>query len=332
MEVSIMLIKYRRVRLKIYRGHQKSCKYHGTGRSQDSCRCTLWADGVIDGKRWNKSLRTRNRDVADDFVREMEVTGEVIGQTPTVEVVTVSDACEKFLADGSARGLREATLYKYRLLFRRLRDFTERSRILLIRGVSVDALRQFRATLPHRGTSANKRLEELRAFGRFCWESGWILENPASRLKPQKTQDPPREPFSEEEVKRILVAFAKYPRRAGTDIERLLTLVHLLLESGLRLGDAVQLRRDSIVNGRLCLRTEKTGTSVCLPLSGGLLEELQMVNRTSIDYFFWSGRGKLKSCVGDWQRSLKRLFRLAGLPNGCAHRFRHYSASGTIAE
>ena len=58
-------------------------------------------------------------------------------------------------------------------------------------------------------------------------------------------------------------------------------------------------------------------------MSGGLLEELQMVKGTSTDYFFWSGRGKLKSCVGDWQRSLKRLFRLAGLPTGCAHRFRH---------
>jgi len=318
-----MLIKYRRVRLRIYRGHQKSCIHHGTGRSRDSCRCTWWVDGVIDRKRWNKSLRTRNRDVALDIVREMEVTGEVIEQPPTAELVTLSVACEKFLADSSARGLREATLYKYRLLFRRLRNFAERSRILLIRDVSVDALRQFRATLPHRGTSANKRLEELRAFGRFCWESGWILENPAGRLKPRKTQDPPREPFSEEEVKRILVAFSQYPRRGNTDIERLRTLVHLLLESGLRLGDAVQLRRDSIVNGRLCLRTEKTGTSVCLPLSGCLLEELQMVKRTSTEYFFWSGRGKLKSCVGDWQRSLKRLFRLAGLPNGCAHRFRH---------
>jgi hypothetical protein len=28
--------------------------------------------------------------------------------------------------------------------------------------------------------------------------------------------------------------------------------------------------------------------------------------------FFWTGQGKLKSAVGDWQDSLKKLFVLAG--------------------
>lgn len=39
-------------------------------------------------------------------------------------------------------------------------------------------------------------------------------------------------------------------------------------------------------------------------------------------YFFWTGESKPKSCVGDWQRSLRRLFKLAGVPDGHAHRFR----------
>jgi hypothetical protein len=39
-------------------------------------------------------------------------------------------------------------------------------------------------------------------------------------------------------------------------------------------------------------------------------------------YFFWSGLSKPKSAVGDWQRSLKRLLILAGVPDGHAHRFR----------
>ena len=39
-------------------------------------------------------------------------------------------------------------------------------------------------------------------------------------------------------------------------------------------------------------------------------------------YFFWSGESKPKSAVGDWQRSLRKLFALAGIPDGHAHRFR----------
>jgi Phage integrase family len=39
-------------------------------------------------------------------------------------------------------------------------------------------------------------------------------------------------------------------------------------------------------------------------------------------YFFWTGASKPKSAVGNWQRSLKRLFRLAAVPDAHPHRFR----------
>ena len=37
---------------------------------------------------------------------------------------------------------------------------------------------------------------------------------------------------------------------------------------------------------------------------------------------FWSGIGKLESIVRSWQTRLRRLFGLANVPNGHAHRFR----------
>jgi len=43
---------------------------------------------------------------------------------------------------------------------------------------------------------------------------------------------------------------------------------------------------------------------------------------THPDYFFWSGASKRKAAVGDWQRSLRKLFTLAGVKSGHAHRFR----------
>ena len=38
-------------------------------------------------------------------------------------------------------------------------------------------------------------------------------------------------------------------------------------------------------------------------------------------YYFWTGLSKPKSAVGNWQRSLKRLFELGGVPDAHAHRF-----------
>jgi len=49
---------------------------------------------------------------------------------------------------------------------------------------------------------------------------------------------------------------------------------------------------------------------------------LQSLVRTDERYFFWTGKSKPKSTVGDWQRSLQKLFRLARVENGHAHRFR----------
>lgn len=39
-------------------------------------------------------------------------------------------------------------------------------------------------------------------------------------------------------------------------------------------------------------------------------------------YFFWTGNGLPKTAVADWQRTLRKLFDLAEVKNGHAHRFR----------
>ena len=106
----------------------------------------------------------------------------------------------------------------------------------------------------------------------------------------------------------------------------------LLRFSGLRIRDAVTLRRDRLVNGKILLYTAKTGTPVCCPLPQHLLAELEMVHGTSPQYYFWSGESTPKSCVGDWQRTLKKLFGLADVPDGHAHRFRHTFATDLLME
>ena len=39
-------------------------------------------------------------------------------------------------------------------------------------------------------------------------------------------------------------------------------------------------------------------------------------------FFFWTGNGLPKTAVADWQRTLRRVFELAGVEGGHAHRFR----------
>ena len=69
-------------------------------------------------------------------------------------------------------------------------------------------------------------------------------------------------------------------------------MVLLLRYSGLRIGDAVTLTRDKIKDGKLFLRTAKTGTPVWLPLKEEVIEELEKLE-THPTYFFWNGEGKI---------------------------------------
>jgi integrase len=239
----------------------------------------------------------------------------------------VEQATKEFLRDAEARSLRASTLYKYRLLFAQMKVFASNAGFRFLKEFDLAMLRRFRAAWPNRNFSARKKLECLRAFFRFAQAAGWVSENLAAKLESPMVSQPPVLPFTREEWIRILAACDAYGEnygRAGQgNARRLRALVFLLRYSGLRIGDAVALSRDRIVDGKLFLYTAKTGTPVYCPLPDFVLTALEAAPRTSEKFFFWTGDSKLKSAVGDWQRSLGKLFKLAQVPDGHAHRFRH---------
>jgi integrase/recombinase XerD len=53
-----------------------------------------------------------------------------------------------------------------------------------------------------------------------------------------------------------------------------------------------------------------------------VIRALAATPRKTANCFFWSGIGNLESAVRSWQTRLRKLFSLAGVANGHAHRFR----------
>lgn len=278
----------------------------------------------MSGRQLRRTLRTRDWQKAQNLVREMEATGAEV--EPVTGPVTLGAAWEAFLGDGEKRGLREATLYKYRLLKKRMEDFAIEHGLRFIIEFDVATVRSFRVSWPDQNLAALKNLERLRAFFRFCQEAGWIQQNTARKVANPRIHHKPKLPFTREEWLRILNAVdgyrAKYSKASVGHVLRLRALVLLLRYTGLRIGDAVALRRDRIEGNRLNLRTAKTGTPVCCLLPDLVVKALEYVPIRG-EFFFWSGESKLKAAVGDWQRTLRNLFTLAEVEGAHPHRFRH---------
>jgi integrase len=307
--------------LDIYKRHSKECP-HREDRHHRRCDCVYWINGTLEGTFRRESLKTRSFERATALVREIE-DGKNTRRT------TVKEATTSFLDDAKARGLRESSLYKYDLLFRRLKAYAESEGLRHISDLDIEALRRWRATWTHKNFAAKVTTANLRAFMRFCQESGRLKVNPAKLLRSPEVTSHPVEPFTDAEMESVFKACDSYKTLKSSPLP-IKAFVLLLRWSGLRITDAVTLERSRLTGDRLFLYTAKTGTPVHLPLPPDVVAALGAIPNTS-KYFFWSGNGKVATRRGNFEVALRRLFKSAAV-KGHAHKFRHTMATALLSK
>ncbi len=92
--------------------------------------------------------------------------------------------------------------------------------------------------------------------------------------------------------------------------------------TGLRISDAVGLPRSALANGKVFLRAQmKTGTPVWVPVPPVVVHALEEAPKSD-SHYFWTGEGQVDTCAKNWQRSFRRLARIAKVPNAHSHRLR----------
>src|SRR2546430_17041685 len=152
--------------LPLYRRHLKTSDHRNDGRDYRRCQCPVWVDGFLGKRELRQSLKIKNWTKANEIIQGWEANGEI--ETETAGPVTLEHACSEFLRDARARELREPTLYKYRLLFRRLQEFAAQQGFRYVSELTLENVRAFRAGWADHNLAAMKKLERLRAFFRFC--------------------------------------------------------------------------------------------------------------------------------------------------------------------
>jgi site-specific recombinase XerD len=309
-----------------YRRHLKKCEHRSEGRAYRRCRCPIWTDGFIGGTEMRCSLDTRDWERAQETVREWEAAGRAPLRQEKEEPVTIARAGEQFLADAEARNLGQSTLKNWRVFLRQLDAFAAAYHLTTPADFDLPSLLQLRASWKCAPTTALSRLEKLRTLFRFAHDNGWVTENLARRLKAPRVDQAPTMPFTADEVSKLLtIATAAIDKANGYTVNncrRTRALILLLRYSGLRIGDAVTCSTERLVDGKLRLYTQKTGTHVHCPLPEFVVKELDATPRMGARWWFWTGASKTKTCVGDYQSRFADLFEAAGIEGGHAHRFR----------
>lgn len=311
--------------LTTYRRHKQDCDHRREGRKYRRCRCPIWVDGFLAGRKIRKSLDIADWQKAQDKIREWEAAGELpIGSGG--EPITIEQAKKEFLSDAQARKLKESTIDRHRILFRQLEHFAKAEGIRYLKELNTPTLRRFRVSWKDGDLSGLKKLERLRSFFRFARENGWVPDNPARALKNPKIAMRPTLPFSQDEMILILATATRKIetiRSEGRNRARCVRALILLLRyTGLRISDAVGCSIDRLQDGKIWLYTQKTGQHVYCPLPQFVVKELESVPRLSDRHWFWTGNGTVETSRKKWSESLAALFKEADVKNGHAHRFR----------
>ncbi len=317
--------------LKPYRRHSKDCPHKNKGRDFIKCRCPIWVQGVLDNEELRESLKTSNWEKALLTLRDWELDGR---NATKPELKLLGDAFDAYIEDARGKQLKEDTIKKYERLFNRMKGFATDKGLRFLKEFDLAHLRQFRATWTFNNNTASKEIERLRAFFNFCREAEWLPNNPASKLKRPRVDSAPTLPFEDDEMQSILNAVNVYPDNygnlGGPNAHRLRAFVLTMRYSGLAIRDTVTLRKDHLKGDKLFLRRQKTGVPVSVKLPAFVVESLNAAKNTNEEYFFWTGGSNPKSAVGNWDRSLRKLFKLAKVVDGHSHRFRDTFATNLL--
>lgn len=329
--------------LSAYRRHHSGC----SETNDLNCTCPLWVQGRLNRKYVRESLNTRSLPMAEMKIRDMlnppgpGGPGGGLQAVPVVgEATTLETAEALFLAKKS--GSAPNTVTAYTAAVGHFRRFAEAHGVTELRAVKPPLIEQYFLEYGGAWKVRTKigRLTHLRVFFNWAVKMEWLTVSPAKHTI-KKPAGHAREPFSPEDVPKILAAAAMMPEE---DRDQARALVLLMLYSGMRISDATFLLRKSISADRILDYTViKTRTRIGLPIELHKSAVAALKKLPGSGDFFFQEPGDYREAISALEQGhnfathlpkgfymaalrkttalVKQVLALAGLPGLC-HRFR----------
>jgi integrase len=205
------------------------------------CDCKIWLTGTTDNERYPR----QSLGMTDWKAAEAQVASLIAGsKDTTVHGPTIADCIRRFL-EAHKDNVKRIAYGQHRLTLSRLEAYTKSRNKTFMSDLTVDLLEDFKtdALSNLRSTSKATFVAKLRYFLREAYRRGWITESLAEKVRPTRAVYEQTQPFSDAEVATIL---DRAERLAGgttgysTNGRLFRLLLELMLETGLRVGDAIR--------------------------------------------------------------------------------------------
>lgn len=245
----------------LYRRHSAGCDVHSKKLSAaqkrfwPDCSCPVWVFGNMPNgdqvPRQSTGFNDLKQAEAFRASKIAEHTQSLAGDA--AHGPTLAECVLKYIASRRDE-LGEKTTGQYELILKRLQTFCSARGVFYMRELNVDLLETFKvdglsglAT-----TSKATAVAKVRCFLRDAFRRGWITDYLVEKVKPQKAVYEQKEPYTDDEVAKILTqaeklnggthAYAKHPKTFRL-------LLELMLETGMRVGDAIRFNPATLVKG-----------------------------------------------------------------------------------
>jgi integrase len=242
--------------LVLYRRHTKTCKVHKTKlaarakRYYEDCECPIWMSGHTDTESFPRRSTKLTDWAAAEAFRKSQLKNS---KDQAVHGPRIESCVERFIAS-RRHELGEKTIGQYKLLLGRFVAYCEKRGVHFMRELKTDLLEDFKTEgLPTlANTTKGITVAKLRCFLREAFRREWIESSLAERVRPHRAVYEQKVPYTDAEVDLILAGAAKINggREGYASVpETFRLLLELMLETGMRVSDAVRFNPASLHKG-----------------------------------------------------------------------------------
>jgi integrase len=267
-------------------------------------------------RRGGKRIRIKADFGTPEF--DAEYQAATVANQPTTEARTAAGTLiwlvECFRASAAWQARSEATRTKWNGIYRQV---IQAAGSAPLSAITPKAIRSGLDRRAHTPGQAQHFLNAMRALFRWALKMQLVKSEPTAGIgAPARRRDAGIRPWTEEDV-------AAYEKRwpIGT---RQRVWLDVLLYTGLRRGDAVRLGRQHVRDGVATIKTEKTGTTVTIPILSVLAETLAA--GACGDLSFIAGARGQPMAKQSFSNEFAIACRAAGVP-GSAHGVRKIAAT-----